>query len=138
MPYFIGNVLELPLTTIQDYSLFHILDDYSISLWKTQIDLIMARHGLISFITHPDYLIEPRARAVYKYLLTHLRSLREDGKVWSALPGEVDRWWRARSQMTLVDEGNEWRIDGPESHRARLAHAALEEGRVVYTLDAGA
>ncbi|MFL4245770.1 hypothetical protein, partial [Escherichia coli] len=23
MPYFIGKILELPLTTIQDYSLFH-------------------------------------------------------------------------------------------------------------------
>ena len=40
MPYFIGNVLELPLTTIQDYSLFHILRDYSIDLWKRQLDII--------------------------------------------------------------------------------------------------
>ena len=39
MPYFIGNILELPLTTIQDYSLFHILGDYSISLWQQQIDV---------------------------------------------------------------------------------------------------
>ena len=31
MPYFIGKILELPLTTIQDYSLFHILGDYSIA-----------------------------------------------------------------------------------------------------------
>ena len=34
MPYFVGDVLELPLTTIQDYSLFHILGDYSTTLWK--------------------------------------------------------------------------------------------------------
>ena len=26
MPYFVGNILELPLTTVQDYSLFHILE----------------------------------------------------------------------------------------------------------------
>ena len=32
MPYFVGDLLELPLTTTQDYSLFHILGDYSISL----------------------------------------------------------------------------------------------------------
>src|SRR3989454_303052 len=37
MPFFIGGILELPLTTIQDYSLFHILNDYSIDLWKRQI-----------------------------------------------------------------------------------------------------
>src|SRR5579859_6208265 len=58
MPFFVGNILELPLTTIQDYSLFHILGDYSIDLWKKQIELIMQRNGLVSFITHPDYLIK--------------------------------------------------------------------------------
>ena len=26
MPYFVGNILELPLTTAQDYTLFHILE----------------------------------------------------------------------------------------------------------------
>ena len=26
MPYFVGNILELPLTTVQDYTLFHILE----------------------------------------------------------------------------------------------------------------
>ncbi len=45
MPYFVGDILELPLTTIQDYSLFHILGDYSIDLWKEQIDLILRRTG---------------------------------------------------------------------------------------------
>lgn len=34
MPYFVGTLLELPLTTTQDYSLFHILGQYSLSLWK--------------------------------------------------------------------------------------------------------
>ena len=31
-PYLIGKLLELPLTTTQDYSLFHVLNDYSIDL----------------------------------------------------------------------------------------------------------
>lgn len=45
MPYFIGDILELPVTTVQDYTLFNILGDYSIDLWKRQIELIMAKHG---------------------------------------------------------------------------------------------
>jgi hypothetical protein len=49
MPYFIGNILELPLTTTQDYSLFHIIGDYSTKLWKQQIKLVLQKHGLISF-----------------------------------------------------------------------------------------
>jgi len=37
MPYFIGKILELPVTTSQDYTLFHMLNDYSIDLWKQQL-----------------------------------------------------------------------------------------------------
>jgi hypothetical protein len=72
MPYFIGSILELPLTTVQDYSLFHILGDYSINLWKQQIEMILQKNGLISFVTHPDYLIERRAQNVYRNLLAFL------------------------------------------------------------------
>src|SRR2546428_5874265 len=48
MPFFIGRILELPLTTTQDYSLFHILNDYSIGLWKRQLATISEHHGLAS------------------------------------------------------------------------------------------
>jgi len=135
MPYFIGKILELPLTTIQDYSLFHILGDYSINLWKQQIELIMKRNGLVSFITHPDYLIKKRAQSVYLDLLAHLAQLRAENKVWITLPAEVNRWWRNRSQMSLVQDGDQWRIEGPDSERARVAYASLQGDRVTYSLD---
>jgi hypothetical protein len=134
MPYFIGNILELPLTTVQDYSLFHILGDYSIALWKKQIAMILSRNGLVSFLTHPDYLIEKRARAVYLELLAHVRQLRDDGTLWIALPGDVERWWRNRSQMILVRDGDSWRIEGTDARRARVAYATLENDRLVYEL----
>ena len=132
MPYFIGDILELPLTTTQDYSLFHILGDYSLDLWKAQIDSIVSDNGLISVITHPDYLIERRARAVYVDLLAYLSSLRIEKNLWIALPGEVDRWWRNRHVMSLVPHGDSWRIQGPDSERARVAYATLQGDRVVY------
>jgi hypothetical protein len=138
MPYFIGKILELPLTTIQDYSLFHILGDYSAELWKQQIDLILKRNGLVSFIIHPDYIIEKRARNVYTELLRHLAKLREEQKLWIALPGEVNRWWRHRDQMELVPSGSGWKIEGPGCDRARIAYASLKGDRLVYTLDGGA
>jgi hypothetical protein len=135
MPYFVGNVLELPLTTIQDYSLFHILGDYSTRVWKEQIDLIRANNGLISFIAHPDYLRGSRAQAVYTDLLRHLSDLRDQGQVWMALPTAVDQWWRNRQLMSLVPDGDSWRIVGPGSDRARLAYAALDNGRLKYYLE---
>ena len=135
MPYFVGNVLELPLTTVQDYSLFHILDDYSTTLWKEQMRLITAQHGLISVIAHPDYLVGQREREVYVELLRHIAELRERDGVWVALPGEINRWWRARQQMTLLQSADGWRIDGPDSDRARVAYATLDGDRLVYTFE---
>jgi hypothetical protein len=136
MPYFIGKIVELPLTAAQDYSLFHILNDYSIDLWKQQLALNRKRNGLMSFIAHPDYLAEPRARNVYESLLDYLRELVVHEKIWAVLPGEVDRWWRARSQMRLELHGDELEIVGPEAERARLAYAVLDGGRLVYQLAA--
>ena len=134
-PYFIGKIVELPLTTSQDYSLFHILNDYSIDLWKQQFALIRERNGLISFLTHPDYVEERRARDVYELLLGYIREMIAHEKMWVTVPGDVDRWWRARSQMKLVPSGNDWEIVGPESERARLAYAVLSGGRLVYQLE---
>jgi hypothetical protein len=135
MPYFIKDILELPLTTTQDYSLFHILEDYSLTLWEQQIDIIAGRHGLLSFNIHPDYITEERELAVYMNLLSALRSLQQSHRVWAALPGEVNSWWRMRAQMELIPDGTSWRITGKGSERARLAHAAVADGRLVYTLE---
>jgi hypothetical protein len=134
MPYFVGKILEIPLTAVQDYSLFHVLNDYSIDLWKEQFALIKQKHGLMSFIVHPDYVFESRALKVYETLLEYLRDLVTQESVWMTLPGEVDRWWRARSQMKLVQHGNDWVVHGPEKEKARLAYANLEGGRLVYEI----
>jgi hypothetical protein len=133
-PYFIGEILELPLTTTQDYSLFHILGDYSIELWKKQIELISERHGLISFIAHPDYLVAEKPQSVYKELLAYLSRLRSDQKIWIALPGEVNNWWRERRAMRLELENGRWCIRGEGKERARIAFARIQDDQVVYTV----
>lgn len=132
MPYFIERILELPLTTIQDYALFHYLGDYSIDLWKQQIDQILLKNGLISIIVHPDYVMNDRARKAYRALLTHLSDLRSRHGIWAALPGEVNTWWRQRNQMRLVRHGNNWQISGDGCQRARLAFASLQDDRLTF------
>jgi hypothetical protein len=134
MPYFVGKIVELPLTLAQDYSLVHILGDYSIDLWKRQIALIKEKNGLISLIAHPDYLIEQRAQRVYGSLLDFLTRTIKEERIWATLPGDVDLWWRARSEMSLVARGDNWEIVGPEKERARLAYAVLYDGRLTYEL----
>lgn len=133
MPYFLpGNITELPLTTAEDYTLFHILNDYSTKVWKEQMGIILKAHGLMSFIIHPDYIIAPRAQDVYKALLEELCRLRSDEGVWIALPGEVDEWWRQRSHMRLVRDGDTWKIEGAGSERARVAYAYMDNGKLAY------
>jgi hypothetical protein len=135
MPFFIGKIVELPLTCTQDYTLFHILSDYSLDLWKRQVALIKQNHGLISIIVHPDYIIERRAQETYKELLAYLVRLRRQENIWSPLPRDAANWWKERSQMTLVPEGGQWRVEGPGSQRARVAYASLSGQHVTYTLE---
>ena len=134
MPYFVGEILELPLTTTQDYSLFNILGTYSLDLWREQISQIMEQHGLISFIVHPDYLDTQKARDTYSGLLGYLAALRSNEGLWIALPGEVDTWWRQRSQMKLVPDAGGWRVEGPGAERARVAYAAFADNKAIYRI----
>jgi hypothetical protein len=134
MPYFVGNILEIPLTTTQDYMLFHLLDNYSLDLWKTQTQLIFERNGLASFIVHPDYIIEERARSVYQDLLRYLREAGKQKNLWFAVPGEIDRWWRARQKMSVVTENGKLRIEGSGAERARLAFARIAGDRLEYEI----
>ena len=135
MPYFIGRIVELPVTTSQDYSVFGILKDFSNDLWKDQIESIMSQHGLLSFIIHPDYQDAERPRHAYRMLLDRLSGLREAGMCWVTLPGDVERWWRQRSRLTLLQEGGQWRIEGPGKERARIAYAELDGDDLTYTVE---
>jgi hypothetical protein len=131
-PYFVGKVLELPLTTVQDHGLFFILGERSIDLWRHQIEIISGHHGLISFIVHPDYIIRERERSIYSELLQYLSHLREERDIWFALPNEINRWWRERSEMQLIRERNRWQIRGTGCERAQLAYAGIIDGRLTY------
>lgn len=134
MPYFVGNLLELPLTTVQDYAVFYILRHRSIDLWKQQIEIISAHHGLIGFILHPDYVVGERERKLCTELLRYVSELRGQRNLWTALPGEISRWYRQRSQMQLVRENGDWKIHGEGSERARVAYARLIDGKLEYRL----
>lgn len=136
MPFFVGKMVELPVTTTQDYTLFNILNQYTIDVWKQQTEIITKMHGLVSFIIHPDYILGKRARDTYKKLLAYLDRLRSEQRIWFALPRAVNQWWRDRSQMKLVRRGARWEVDGPKKERARVAFARLEAHKVLYRIQA--
>ena len=84
----------------------------------------MEQHGLVSFIVHPDYISKSRAWKVYESLLTHLAQLRDERGLWIPTSGEVDRWWRQRAEMKVVEDRDGVRIEGAGSERARGANAS--------------
>jgi hypothetical protein len=135
MPYFVGKLLEIPVTTTQDYSLFNYLRSFSIDLWRQETDLILEQNGLMSFIVHPDYIMKERENRIYEQLLAHLASLRDKRGVWIAAPGEIDRWWRQRSKMELVRDGDGWKIEGPGRERASVAYATEKDGNLAFTVE---
>ncbi len=135
MPYFIGDIVELPLTMTQDYSLFHIMEKYSIDVWKHQIDLVGGRNGLLTFITHPDYIEEDRAQKTYVDLLAYLDSIRAERNFWIPLPHQVAQWWRDRRSMRLVQTASGWSIEGPNADQARVAYATIDGPRLKYSLN---
>ena len=95
----------------------------------------MEQHGLASFIVHPDYITKSREWDVYKSLLAYLAQLRDEKKLWVPLSSEVDRWWRQRAKMTIVEDQYGVRIEGEGSERARVAYASENDGRLVVTLE---
>ncbi len=134
MPYFIGQTLEIPTTMIQDYSLFHILKQHSIDLWKMQIDLILEKHGLASAIVHPDYILQEKECSVYRKFLEYISRLRDERGVWVPRPEQVNDWWRQRSSMRLVQKNGKWTVEGEGSERARVAFVRLDAGELVYEM----
>jgi len=136
MPYAFGRVVELPLTTTQDYTLFNIFQDYSLDIWDRQIERILAFNGLISFIVHPDYVIDARPRETYRRLLGRLRQLAADSNIWFPKPIEVAEWCRARAALRVErSEGQSWRVVGDTSSRARVALARWEQGALHFEVE---
>jgi hypothetical protein len=135
MPYCIGGLVELPLTTVQDYSLFHVLGKYDMEIWERQINSITSLHGLLTFLIHPDYIIDSRAQDTYRRLLERLRKCAIQQDWWFPLPRDVAGWWKQRDEMRLIKTSAGWEIVGNGAERARIAWAIPEKDQLIYSVD---
>ena len=79
-----------------------------------------------------------RDRVIYEELLAHLADLKEKKDLWITIPGEVNRWWRQRAEMKLVEDGEGWRIEGAGNERARIAYASEQDGQLIFTFQPAA
>ena len=101
-PFWVGHqdaddgFVELPYTLPQDFTLFILMREPGIDIWKQKLDWIAARGGMVLVNTHPDYMnfqgspLGPEEYPVNRYteFLTDLKT-RYAGRYYHALPGEL-------------------------------------------------
>jgi hypothetical protein len=121
LPYFIGSIVELPITLPQDHTVFVILRHRDGAIWVEKTEQIRAAGGMALLITHPDYLDQAPIASAYEEMLNHFA---DDQSVWRALPVEVNRWWRRRAESRLERAEGGWQVAGPASAEARIMFAS--------------
>ena len=97
--------VELPYTLPQDFTLFILMKEKSIDIWKRKLDWIAERGGMALVITHPDYMNgehrkhgpEEYPMRFYAELLDYVKS-RYEGQYWNPLPKEIARFWKGRAK----------------------------------------
>lgn len=95
--------VELPYTLPQDFTLFVLMGEQSIEIWKKKLSWIVEHGGLALINTHPDYMSfggekphfseYPVSR--YEEFLKYVRSAYNDA-FWGVLPRELARFWHGR------------------------------------------
>jgi hypothetical protein len=105
------SYVELPYTLPQDWTLFVLMGERTIDLWKKKLDWIAEQGGMAFMLTHPDYMSFDAKRPkfdeypveYYEELLDYVKS-KYEGQYWHVLPKDIARFW-AKNRRTR--EGNE-------------------------------
>jgi hypothetical protein len=121
LPYLLEDLVELPITLVQDHTLFDLLRHHDETLWVEKATFLRERGGMALLLTHPDYVSNPHLVDSYRGFL---KTFASDPSAWRALPSEVSAWWRRRNASTLEEVDGEWVVVGPAEHEARVEFAA--------------
>ena len=93
-------LVELPYTLHQDFTLFILMKETGIDIWKKKLDWIAQHGGMALITTHPDYMnfdgkdlgLEEFPVQFYEEFLDYVKS-RYDGQYWHVLPRDMARFW---------------------------------------------
>jgi hypothetical protein len=88
--------LELPYTLVQDFTLFVLLGDKNIAVWKQKLDWIAGGGGMALLNSHPDYMSFSNTKTgteeyPVRYYLEFLDYVNghHSGRFFHALPSEL-------------------------------------------------
>ncbi len=105
-PFWVGQCdgkagyVELPYTLPQDFTVFVLMREESIGIWKRKVDWIAEQGGMALLNSHPDYMqFDGRKAGLCEYpvdyyleFLSYLKREYE-GEYWHVLPREMARYW---------------------------------------------
>jgi hypothetical protein len=97
--------VELPYTLPQDFTVFVLMQEKSIDIWKRKLDWIVDSGGMALLNTHPDYMyFENNRRAMdnfparyYEEFLQYIRTNYRD-EYWHILPRDIAQFWKQNYQ----------------------------------------
>jgi hypothetical protein len=102
--------IGLPYTLPQDFTLFILMKEKNIDIWKKKLDWIAKNNGMALLNIHPDYMnfdnnrlrMEEYPAEYYKDFLEYI-NLKYSGQYWHALPKEVAQY--SKSMLHRKTEG---------------------------------
>lgn len=91
-----GGYMEMPYTLVQDFTLFTVLKEKTIDVWKNKVDWIVKRGGMVLLNVHPDYVSFEKGDAPegefparhYHDLLKYIQD-RYPGEYWHGLAKDL-------------------------------------------------
>jgi len=93
--------MEIPYTLPQDFTLFILMKQNNIDIWKRKLDWIASKGGMALVLTHPDYVDSgsgsyEREEYPMKYYSDFLKYVRENyhGQYFHALPKELVKFYK--------------------------------------------
>lgn len=98
-----NSFVELPYTLVQDFTLFVLLGEKSIRIWKQKLDWIVQNGGMALLNTHPDYMffgqgkkrIDEYHAGFYTQFLSYIKD-KFEGMYYTDLPSRAACFWRTR------------------------------------------
>ncbi len=119
-----NQYVEMPYTLPQDFTLFILMRNRNIDIWRQKLEWVVRHGGVVLVNTHPDYMNmngqaagrEEYPVQFYEQLLRHIQE-EYRGQYWHVLPKELARYWRnttqdarhnARALFSLVPEFSGW------------------------------
>lgn len=95
-----GGYVELPYTLPQDFTVFILMQEASIAIWKKKLNWLATQGGMALVIVHPDYMFFDKTRggvqeypaALYRAFLEYVASAFKN-QYWNVLARDLAHWF---------------------------------------------